>query len=114
MISCTLDSVAGVLITLNYTLVSPHAMDPNSNLDILFGSLLGGAGNVYGAIVGGILYAVPGDLSMAEVSPSERSVGWPASERISTCQWCPGSPCAGNHSGAGTWVLRRCIVHERG
>lgn len=56
VISCTLASLAGVLITLNYTFISPHAMDPNANLDIIFASLLGGAGNLYGAVVGGILF----------------------------------------------------------
>ncbi len=56
VIACTLAALPGVLMTLNYTFVSPHTIDPNRNVDIIFASLLGGAGNLYGAVAGGILY----------------------------------------------------------
>lgn len=75
VISCTLAGLAGVLITLNYTFVSPHAMDPNSNLDIIFASLLGGAGNLYGAIVGGILYQLIKNFLPMWVSDWEAFLG---------------------------------------
>ena len=56
VIACTLASVAGVLHSLNYTFVAPTTVDPNGNIGVIFASLLGGAGNLYGAVVGGILY----------------------------------------------------------
>lgn len=56
VIACALAAIPGVLMTINYTFVSPHTVDPNRNVDIIFASLLGGAGNLYGAIAGGVLY----------------------------------------------------------
>ncbi|MHB1005563.1 MAG: branched-chain amino acid ABC transporter permease [Chloroflexota bacterium] len=56
VIACSLAALPGVLHTLNYTFVAPQSIDPNGNVEIIFASLLGGAGNLYGAIVGGVIY----------------------------------------------------------
>ncbi len=56
VIACTLAALPGVLHSLNYTFVAPQSVDPNGNVEIIFASLLGGAGNLYGAIVGGVIY----------------------------------------------------------
>ena len=56
VIACSLAALPGVLHTLNYTFVAPQSVDPNGNVEIIFASLLGGAGNLYGAIVGGVIY----------------------------------------------------------
>ncbi|MHB1160933.1 MAG: branched-chain amino acid ABC transporter permease [Chloroflexota bacterium] len=56
VIACSLAALPGVLYALNYTFVAPTTIDPNRNIDIIFASLLGGAGNLYGAVAGGILY----------------------------------------------------------
>lgn len=56
VIACTLAALPGVLMTLNYMFVAPTTIDPNRNVDIIFASLLGGAGNLYGAVAGGVLY----------------------------------------------------------
>ena len=56
VIACSLAALPGALYALNYTFVAPTIIDPIRNIDIIFASLLGGAGNLYGAVVGGILY----------------------------------------------------------
>lgn len=56
VIACSLAALPGVLMSLNYTFVAPTSIDPNRNIDIIFASLLGGAGNLYGAVAGGVLY----------------------------------------------------------
>jgi branched-chain amino acid transport system permease protein len=41
---------------LNYTYVTPSFIDPTRNVEVIFASLIGGAGSVYGALVGGVTY----------------------------------------------------------
>ncbi len=50
--------LAGALTAINYHYVNPNAMDVNSNVGVVFACLIGGAGNLYGAIVGGVVYMV--------------------------------------------------------
>lgn len=56
VLACSIAALPGVLHCLNYTFVAPQSVDPSNNVEIIFASLLGGAGNLYGAVVGGILY----------------------------------------------------------
>lgn len=48
--------LAGTLSALNYNFVTPNVMDVHSNVGVVFASLIGGAGNLYGALVGGVVY----------------------------------------------------------
>ncbi|MEW6664444.1 MAG: branched-chain amino acid ABC transporter permease [Thermodesulfobacteriota bacterium] len=48
--------LAGTLSALNYNFVNPNTMDVHSNVGVVFASLIGGAGNLYGALVGGVVY----------------------------------------------------------
>lgn len=50
--------LAGTLAALNYNFVNPNVMDVHSNVGVVFACLIGGAGNLYGALVGGILYMI--------------------------------------------------------
>jgi branched-chain amino acid transport system permease protein len=50
--------LAGSLTALNYNYVNPNAMDVHSNVGVVFACLIGGAGNLYGAIVGGVVYMI--------------------------------------------------------
>jgi len=50
--------LAGTLSALNYNFVNPNSMDVHSNVGVVFASLIGGAGNLYGALVGGVVYMV--------------------------------------------------------
>jgi branched-chain amino acid transport system permease protein len=48
--------LAGTLSALNYNFVNPNVMDVHSNVGVVFASLIGGAGNLYGALIGGVVY----------------------------------------------------------
>lgn len=48
--------LAGTLTALNYNFVNPNVMDVHSNVGVVFACLIGGAGNLYGALIGGVLY----------------------------------------------------------
>jgi branched-chain amino acid transport system permease protein len=50
--------LAGALTALNYNYVNPNAMDVHSNVGVVFASLIGGAGNLYGALIGGVIYMI--------------------------------------------------------
>jgi len=51
-----LAGLAGTLTALNYNFVNPNVMDVHSNVGVVFACLIGGAGNLYGAIIGGVAY----------------------------------------------------------
>jgi branched-chain amino acid transport system permease protein len=48
--------LAGALTALNYRFVNPNVMDVHQNVGVVFACLIGGAGNLYGAIIGGVVY----------------------------------------------------------
>ncbi len=48
--------LAGTLTALNYKFVNPNVMDVHQNVGVVFACLIGGAGNLYGAIIGGVAY----------------------------------------------------------
>lgn len=50
--------LAGTLTALNYNFVNPNVMDVHSNVGVVFACLIGGAGNLYGALAGGIIYMI--------------------------------------------------------
>ena len=50
--------LAGTLTTLNYKYVNPNVMDVHSNVGVIFACLIGGAGNLYGALLGGVIYMI--------------------------------------------------------
>ncbi len=54
--STSLAAFAGALAIINYTYVTPSFIDTTRNVEVIFASLIGGAGSVYGAIIGGVAY----------------------------------------------------------
>ena len=50
--------LAGTLTALNYNYVNPNVMDVHSNVGAVFACLIGGAGSLYGALVGGVVYMI--------------------------------------------------------
>ncbi len=58
VIAGSIAGLAGSLTALNYNYVNPNAMDVHSNVGVVFACLIGGAGHLYGAIVGGMIYMV--------------------------------------------------------
>jgi branched-chain amino acid transport system permease protein len=56
IISVSLSAFAGALFILNYSYVTTSFIDPLRSVEVIFASLIGGAGSVYGALVGGVSY----------------------------------------------------------
>jgi branched-chain amino acid transport system permease protein len=56
VIASAIAGLAGTLTALNYKFVNPNVMDVHQNVGVVFACLIGGAGNLYGAIVGGVAY----------------------------------------------------------
>jgi branched-chain amino acid transport system permease protein len=56
VIASAIAGLAGTLTALNYKFVNPNVMDVHQNVGVVFACLIGGAGNLYGAIIGGVAY----------------------------------------------------------
>jgi branched-chain amino acid transport system permease protein len=56
VVAGTLAGLAGALGALNYSFVNPNVMDVQGNVGVVFACLIGGAGSLYGALVGGVAY----------------------------------------------------------
>jgi branched-chain amino acid transport system permease protein len=56
VISTSLSAFAGALFIFNYSYVTTSFIDPLRSVEVIFASLIGGAGSVYGALVGGVCY----------------------------------------------------------
>ena len=56
VVASLIAGLAGTLTALNYRFVNPNVMDVHQNVGVVFACLIGGAGSLYGAIVGGVAY----------------------------------------------------------
>ncbi|MFV2081717.1 MAG: branched-chain amino acid ABC transporter permease [bacterium] len=56
ILSTTIAAFSGALTILNYTYVTPSFIDTTRNVEVIFASLIGGAGSVFGALLGGVSY----------------------------------------------------------
>jgi branched-chain amino acid transport system permease protein len=56
ILSTTLSAFAGALFIINYSYVTTSFIDPLRGVEVIFASLIGGAGSVYGALAGGVCY----------------------------------------------------------
>jgi branched-chain amino acid transport system permease protein len=54
--SCVIAGFAGALNTINLSYTSPSLIDPTRNVEVIFAALMGGAGNVIGAVIGGTAF----------------------------------------------------------
>ncbi len=58
VIAASVAGFAGALTALNYAYVNPNTLDVHANGGVIFACLIGGAGRLYGAVLGGIIYMV--------------------------------------------------------
>ncbi len=58
VLSAAVAGFAGALSIMNYGYVTPSFIDPTRNVEVIFAVLIGGAGNLYGALIGGVAYMV--------------------------------------------------------
>lgn len=56
VLSCVIAGFAGSLNTINLSYTNPSLIDPTRNVEVIFAALMGGAGNVMGAVIGGTAY----------------------------------------------------------
>lgn len=55
-IASAIAAFAGTLTTINYGYIAPDYISPLRNADMIFANLIGGTGNLYGALLGGLLF----------------------------------------------------------
>lgn len=55
-LSTTFAALAGAMAAVNFGYVTPSLIDPQRNIEVIFATLIGGPGTLYGAIVGGTLF----------------------------------------------------------
>lgn len=56
ILSSAIAGFAGALNTINLSYTSPSLIDPTRNVEVIFAALMGGSGNVIGAVVGGTAF----------------------------------------------------------
>lgn len=75
VISGSFAALAGTLYTLYIGFVSPVFIHPLSNVEVIFATLIGGAGNLYGALAGGIFFMVLRDSLSTHIPQWEWILG---------------------------------------
>ncbi len=68
-------ALAGSLYTLYVGFISPVFIHPLHNVDVIFACLIGGAGNLYGAIIGGVVFMGMKDVLSAHLGQWEWLLG---------------------------------------
>ena len=68
-------ALAGTLYTLYIGFVSPVFIHPLNNVEVIFAALIGGAGNLYGALAGGVFYMVLRDSLSTHIPQWEWILG---------------------------------------
>ncbi len=75
VISAGLAGLAGALSIMNYGYVTPSFIDPNRNVEVIFAVLIGGAGTLYGAIIGGVVFMAISNYLATYISRWEMFLG---------------------------------------
>jgi branched-chain amino acid transport system permease protein len=68
-------ALAGSLYTVYVGFISPVFIHPLHNVDVIFACLIGGAGNLYGAIIGGVLFMGMKDVLSSQLGQWEWLLG---------------------------------------
>lgn len=66
---------AGTLYTLYIGFVSPVFIHPLNNVEVIFAALIGGAGNLFGALIGGVLFMTMKDTLSSYIPQWEWILG---------------------------------------
>ena len=75
IISTSIAAFAGALTILNYGYVTPSFIDPSRAVEVIFATLIGGAGSLYGAIIGGVAYMALSNYLASYISRWEMFLG---------------------------------------
>jgi branched-chain amino acid transport system permease protein len=76
VLSTSLAAFAGGLAIVNYSYVTPSFIDPTRNVEVIFATLIGGAGSVYGAIAGGVAYMLISNFLPSYIQRWEMFLGF--------------------------------------
>jgi branched-chain amino acid transport system permease protein len=76
VLSTSLAALAGGLAIVNYTYVTPSFIDPTRNVEVIFATLIGGAGSVYGALCGGVAYMLISNFLPSYIQRWEMFLGF--------------------------------------
>lgn len=76
IISTTISAFAGALSILNYGYVTPSFIDPSRAVEVIFATLIGGSGTLYGAVIGGVLYMAISNYLASYISRWEMFLGF--------------------------------------
>jgi len=76
VISTAISSFAGALSILNYGYVTPSFIDPTRAVEVIFATLIGGAGSLYGALIGGVAYMAISNYLASYLSRWEMFLGF--------------------------------------
>jgi len=75
VLSSTLAAFPGTLFALFYGFVAPTIISPFGNVEVIFAVLIGGAGNLYGAIAGGVVYKLMSNYLATNITRWEMLLG---------------------------------------
>ena len=74
-LSTSIAAFAGALSILNYGYVTPSFIDPTRNVEVIFATLIGGPGHLYGALIGGVLYMLVSNYLASSIPRWEMFLG---------------------------------------
>lgn len=75
VLSSSLAAFPGTLFAVFYGFVAPTIISPFGNVEVIFAVLIGGAGNLYGAIVGGVVYKLMSNYLATNINRWEMLLG---------------------------------------
>jgi branched-chain amino acid transport system permease protein len=76
VMATSLAAFAGGLAIVNYSYVTPSFIDPSRNVEVIFATLIGGAGSVYGALCGGVAYMLISNFLPSYIQRWEMFLGF--------------------------------------
>lgn len=75
LLSSTLAALPGAFFAIFYGFVAPTIISPFGNVEVIFAVLIGGAGNLYGAIAGGVVYKLMSNYLATNINRWEMLLG---------------------------------------
>ena len=75
VLSSTLAALPGTLFAIFYGFVAPTIISPFGNVEVIFAVLIGGAGNLYGAVIGGVVYKLMSNFLATNINRWEMLLG---------------------------------------
>jgi branched-chain amino acid transport system permease protein len=75
LVGSSIAAFAGTLYALYYGFVAPNLINPFGNVEVIFSVLIGGAGNFYGALAGGIVFKLMSNYLATAITRWELILG---------------------------------------